>query len=1081
MSKKIWFLITGVVLLLLLGVAAVGAFFFLWPQYRAGQNLALANEAAAANRVGEAKRLFREYLYINPDDVEILQRYADLCLSQLDNRRRNLTEAGQAYYNLMEKAPSGGERRDQLMEFYRRHQFWDDLDSLASSVLRAEPDRLDVAYLQAISIHEQGRTNDAIEAFQAYLENADAPREDVPLRLARILRGQEQDSRAVALLKGELEAHPNDPVVAANYANYLIDDGNVEEAIPYLPESVDVAQADMEVVMAVLRLKNRQEKHDEVLALSKEAIARDPKRSDLHLNYLGALERLGRRDEAIEYISNLDPQIRVDAPGIMLFQMEVLLAQGDWEEADKIRETYLSAYPNQIPMGEYLSGRVAFARNEYETARDHFNMAVEMNPNLQRSRYYLALSQLQIPGEESRQAARVSLELYMRNNPTDTMARQMWTRAFDRDRSVVQLRIEANRLLGNDEALLDDLLITAQDLLQVGDESDKELALQLAQHAVKVRPNEVRGHQALAGFYLESGDFEKVEVVIAEALKHGIDPTVFGFLRANLLLLQGDEAGAVAVANETLSDTDVAEAKRWSLRFSQRGYYSAAEQILDRYISLDNLDDGAQDLLLLGIELALQHESVEAAVARLAIAEEKLGDRDDVRTELNRIRIVVAQRLLMEDKAAAEALLEKVRAEEPEHDGLLVLKARELLRETPPNLEAVLTVVEKISEDSSYIDDARIMAAEVALLRGQYDRARELAEEVSERAPENRGALHLIADAAMRSGDMNAARSAIEQALNQDANDERAMQLLVRIYSRLQLRRKAENMFERYSELVSTRPDRENLIDELRDFLDLEAGHYEEAETRLRERLAENPADYGAVNSLAKSLMQRSQYDEAVRLVRTYIDEQGPDSPEPWVFLGQILLGSGSQESLSEASSAFTQALLLMPGYTPAQLGNIDSQVRMGNDGVAIALCDRYLAGRLAETTSLNQQDAQVFYQRAALRSRSAGGIEAAMGDLDQAIAINEAPHYLSLRAALRQRSGDSSGAVNDLRRLSDLTGALEARDAITMAEALLETGDTDGATRYLRMASSGASDTPSGIAGRIEALEEILKARAEQ
>ena len=313
MSRKLWFLITGVVVVLLLGVAAVCAFFFLWPQYRAGQNLALANEAAAANRVGEAKRLFREYLYINPSDIEVLESYAELCLRQLENRRRNLTEAGQAYYNLMEKDPSGGERRTKLMEFYRQHQFWDDLDSLASSTLRDDADRLDAAYLQAIAIHEQGRTNDAIEMFEAYLENTDAPRHDIPLRLARILRGLEQDSRAVALLKGELEAHPNDPVVAANYANYLIDTGDIDGATAYLPDSVDVAQADMEVVLAVLRLKNRQEKHDEVLALSKEAIARDPERADFHLNYLGALERLGRRDEAVDYIDGLAPQIRVDA------------------------------------------------------------------------------------------------------------------------------------------------------------------------------------------------------------------------------------------------------------------------------------------------------------------------------------------------------------------------------------------------------------------------------------------------------------------------------------------------------------------------------------------------------------------------------------------------------------------------------------------------------------------------------------------------------------------------------------------------------------------------------------------------
>ncbi len=1081
MSRKLWFLIAGVVILFLLGVAAVCAFFFLWPQYRAGQNLALAKEAAAANRVGEAKRLFKEYLYINPDDTEVLETYADLCLSQLDNRRRNLTEAAQAYYSLMEKAPSRIEPRDKLMAFYRNHQFWDDLDSLASSALRAEPGRYDVMYLQAMAIHEQGRTNDAIEAFEAYLADAEAPRQDVPLRLARILRDQEQFSRAVGLLKGEIESHPNDPVVAANYANYLIDDGDIDEAATLLPQSTDLADADMHVVLAVLRLLNRQEKHEEVLALSKAAVAREPERSELHLNYLGALERLGRRAEALEYINGLAPTTRVDAPGIMLFQMEVLLAENSWEEADEVRKMYLSAYPNQEPMGEYLSGRVAFAKSEFETARDHFNMAVEMNPNLQRSRFYLALAQLQIPGEESKQAARVSLELYMRNNPADTMARQLWTRQFDRDRTVVQLRIEAERLLGNDEAQVDDLLVTAQDLLRAGGETDKALSLKLVQHAVKVRPTEPRAHLALAGFYLESGDLEQVDAVVSSALTHDIDPAVFGFLRANMLLLKDDVAGALAVANETLSDSDSLEAIRWSRSFAQRGNYSAAEQILDRFIALDDSDTGSQDLVLLGIELALQYESVDAALARLALAEEKLGESEAVRSELNRIRVVIAQRLMVEDEGAAEALLDQVRAEEPEHEGLLVLKARELLRVSPPNLEAVLAVLGQISEDSSYADDAEIMAAEVALLRGQYDRARELAENVTDRSPDSRGALHLIADAEMRSGNLSEARVPLERILELDPSDDRAMQMLAGIYARLRLRGKAEAMFERYAERVALQPDKEDSVNALRDLIDLAAGRHEDTEARLRERLAANPADYGTVSSLSKSLLQRKLVDEAESILQRYIDEQEPSAPEPWVFLGQILLSRGTQESLSNASSAFTQALLLMPGYAPAQLGNIDSQVRMGNDGVAIALCDRYLAGRMEETDSLNQQDAQVFFQRAALRSRSAGGTDAALADLDQAMAINEAPHYLSLRAALRHRNGNVEGAISDLRRLNDLTGTLETHDALTLAEALLKSGDVTGAERSLRLANLGASDASDGQKRRIETLEKALKERAEQ
>ncbi len=85
------------------------------------------------------------------------------------------------------------------------------------------------------------------------------------------------------------------------------------------------------------------------------------------------------------------------------------------------------------------------------------------------------------------------------------------------------------------------------------------------------------------------------------------------------------------------------------------------------------------------------------------------------------------------------------------------------------------------------------------------------------------------------------------------------------------------------------------------------------------------------------------------------------------------------------------------------------------------------------------------------------------------------------MRAALRDRNENVEGAISDLRRLNDLTGTLETHDALTLAEALLKTGDVTGAERSLRLANLGASDASDGQKRRIEALEKALKERAEQ
>lgn len=1075
MSKKLWIIVIGAgSVLMLLGVAAVVALVAV-PKYRAQQHLEQAEQAAAADNVARAKRYYREYLYLNPDDATILERYAELCASQLKDRRQNLVEAGRAYLKLAQIEPDNTARREQLVDFYRRNRLWDDLESAADLFLRNAPDDAKLHYAKAIAIEGRGRVADAIAAYEDYLEDAARPRRDVPLRLARLYREQEQVSKGDAVLEAERKMFPDDPDVLTSLANYEMDRGALDAAAELLPEAFDSTDSGREVARAQIRLLNLREDYEGLLAHTREVVRLFPEEGEFHLNLMLALERLQKRQELLEHAASLDPAMRVDMPGILLFEFEVLLAEQAMEKADAVRQEYKGAYPNDIPMDEYLQGRVAYAKEDLEAASENFTLAVEMNPNLDRARYYQAVTYLRL---EDMDAGRVALELYMRNNPEDDQARQMWARYFDRNRSALELRVAGQRLLEEPAPAVEDLYITAQDLLAHRRAEDAELARKLFEKALSLEPNATRGYQALAGYYLETGDIEKAENTIAQAEAKGVDASGFGLLKASLAILRGDLDAAMQIADESLDITDAEQVKQWATFFSRRGFLEAGRALLQRAIS--EADSESQlPLSIFSVELSVQFASAAVALEELGRVESAVESAGAGESQLNRARILVAQRLLLEPDADARdriaGILEAVEASEPDHDGLGVLQARMALGSTPPDFTKAEFHLRGVDPESSYGDEAHLVRAEMALMQGRFSEAESLAGTVSERAPNNKTALHLVGDARMRMGDTEGARAVMERILEIDRSDARAVRLLVRIYSGMQLRQKADTMFERYKALASARPELEDTVDELRMVLDMRSGKYAEAESRLREKLAQNPIDYAAINSLARSLAQRDEHGEAARLLRDYVDAEDPQIPEPWTFLGQLLLDQRDAGALAEASSAFTQALLLVPRYAPAQLGNIEVQSRLGNDGVAIAMCDRYLDGR-GEGSRPSAQDAQVYYQRAALRANRDTGLEKALADVNTALDIVENPLYLRLRGALRYRDGDADGAIADLRRVEELTNSLSLRDRIVLVEAYLAQGDIEEANRHAEKANGQIGDAPPPLVERLEAARVKLR-----
>jgi len=1074
MSRKAWIVIVSIGVVAVLVAGAGVAALFLVPQYRARNNITQARTHAAAAEWEQARWYYQEYLFRNDDDLQALEEYIEVCKAFETDRRRSLLAAGRAYVKLAQKEPEVQARKEAVLDFYRDYQFWPELEYAISLFYGSDRDALDaeLAYDRAVAIESQGRTVPAVEEYVAYLGQvgrAGAPLRDAPLRLARLYRSQGKDRDAQALFGSLFQEYPDDGQLHAQHANYLMDAGELEAARAALGEVPEASRGTREYLLGASRLAGLDGNTEEALAYSQQALALEPDRVDVQLNYTMALERAGKREEAIAYIEAMDPMHRLDTPGFMMFLMELKLEASDLEEAGVIREAYIRAYPDQRFLDEYLKGRIAFAdgkndRAAYEEARDRFIMAVEMNPNLDRARFFLALTELELgnPG-----AARNALDMYLKKNPGDEQARRLWTRNFDASKSLLELRFAGKRLLESPAPALETLLFTAQDLMSHRREEDGELTRDLFEKAIAVAPSDARGYSALAAYYLDRDETGAAEEVLARAAAAGVPPSSFPLLNTNILLSRGEIDAAVALASESLADAEFSEVRTWALFFARHRYLKEADALLASYMARAG-DAAKASVLPYRLNLALRFGSREDAAARLEAAEAELGAGGEHAREMNDMRLTVARSLMGRrpiDREAIGALLQKVEASNPSDHGLVVARARLALNDDLPNYDAAADAVAGIPESADAYNEAQLLLAEIAHRRGRFEDVVRIAGDVLSRSAQNTMALYLLGEAQLGLRKPEEARAAMEQILEIDRGDLRALRMLVRIYTDLQLPQKAEATLARFEELAALEPGMAAGVGELRAYRARGEGEVAASEDQLRQELAANPDNYAAMTGLVRSLVGRARFEEALGLVDAYL-EGHPNEAEAWVFLGQVLLEQGAAADLAKASTAFTRAQILVPEHGAAQLGLVDVQIRMNQIELAVSMCRRYLKNRPDER--------DVLFRLASLLSRNPDNHGESLEAIQRAIELGERPEFIRLRAYLYTRLDRPADAVADLERLRGLLGRLTPDDELTLAEAHLGLGDLVKA----RASATAARAAIPGGDSRLLARANIVEAQ---
>lgn len=1081
MSRKRWVVFFSAVMLAVLLAGAAAAAFYLIPRYRSARSLAQAREFAAKGDREMSRRYYQEYLYQNDEDIPALGEYIALCEQIVSDRRRSLLAAGRAYMKLVQNEPDEPARKTAVLDFYRKHLFWQELES--AIVLFYGPDRDslsdEIAYEKAVAGQEQGRDGAAIEAFESYLgfgqsPRKDAPPRDVPLRLARVYAKAGREGDAAALFENLASSHPDAPLFPVYYAGYLMDQNKTELAAAQLARVPEASRGAQDYLLAAARLANSQGEYGKAVELSRQAVEKDPGNVDAHLNYLLSLERNGARDQAMAYIENLDPLFRVDTPGFLMFLIELKLSQSDFDGADAALQSFAVAYPDQKSLNEYLKGRVTLSRGDSEgnedlkkEARDQFAVAVEMNPNLDRARYFLAIAELELNNEK---AARTPLEIYLRNNPQDGQARRLWTRYYDTAKSLLELRYAADRILKETSPDVESLFFTIQDLSAQHREEDQDLVRQLMEKAIKLAPADPRGYRALAAYYLERDALEKAEGILADAAAAGIDRSTFSLLDSSILLARGESEKALDTVKASLAAADIDEVKTWATFFARNGHYAEGDALLQMFAAQPELGQTAGDVYAFRLSLALRFNSLDDARKRLEEGEAALAGKTTELKTLNEMRITMAQALLATPAPAGKrtgevlALLDRIQSSDPSEEGVKLVLARLALAEDLPDFNRARNLASGIPESAVAYDSALLLLAEIAAKQGQYDLVAKWAGKALERSARNTAALYMLGQAQLEMRDRDGARKSLERILDIDRGDIRALSALVRLYTDLQLPQLAQQMLARYEKQVAGTGT--GGLEELRTYASGPAADLSGSEAKLREELAAGPDNFTAVAGLVRSLVEQGKYEDGKAELNAYLARH-PNDVEPWVFLGQIILDRGPGKDLAEASTAFTRAQIIVPEYGPAQLGLIDVQTRMNNIELAISLCRRYLKSHAGSADAL--------FRLAGLLSRNPARQPEALETVQRAIETEGRPEFIRLRAFLYTSLGRYDDAVADLERLKSLTNETIPDDDLTLAEAYLGKTDLENARRYLTLAKSKIPQDNARLLARANRVEALL------
>ncbi len=1062
MSSSSWR--RGFIVILLISLALAGILGFLvFQSFRGRDALIAAEEAYSEGRWVDAKRNFTWYIARHPEDLDVFPQYIESCLNIPNNRLDNVRDAGRAQLRLALSEPSNLALARKVVDFYRGHRLWLDLDYATSVFLRNHPDDPVLMFNRALADGLLGRTSEAIAGYQRLIDRGEANPQAYG-NLAALLLKQGYEEQGWQILDDAISQQSDNALIRVERVQYALAVRNIARAIEELEKASQFAESSFEVALAAASVHAANGEYETSLNFAKEAVRERPTSYQGHSLIANNLIALRQIDEAISYLSNLDPFLLADNPQLYLMLAEIQIDAQRMDGADRTIETYKKVAPGDREIFDYLEARRLLEAGHSAEAASKFAVVVERMPELGIARYYLSIAYLE-SGERDR--AKNALEIYLSSYPGDRRAQVLRDSVFA-DRTAESVKSEAKSLLDSDAPYFASLLSVANSLTLLApalneDTERLELTERLYKRAIEDSPSVPQAYGDLAIHLLRQGKADAARQVLEEAYAAGVASSSLDYPAAAIALAGGDLDRAKTLFADRLQLEPIVfeQAVLWITLFASAGHMDTGLELLDTVREQASADARGQELDLVELAVHTRFGNIEQANARLTAMADRYAEEPAMIARLNDYRVSIARLTLIpgvnQDKAMAERLTQSVEQSEPERADGMVLRAQLLLQGDPPDLEGAKVLCAKASELADQDMYLFLVSSEIAYKQGLYAKAKEYATMAHDASSNRLYTGIVLARMQLQVGELSDALATLQDASELAPNDAAVIELMIRAYAGLGRFQEADDLVQRLQDTLGG-----NVPLQLQASLLIARGDWDTAERALRQMYASDSTERWTIHYLAVVLERQGRRIEAEQFLNDCIARH-PEIPDLWVELGKSYLRDSKAGRLADASLAFTQALTGAPDDIPALRGLFEVQLRSDNPGAALGFCNRLLRQM--------PDDYDMIRQKALLLAQIQGHEREALETVNRAIEIQPRADLYYVRGALYLKLGEFPRALKDFQFVEQSGGDTGGDLDALMAETYLELQNLPLARSYYDAARSRNTQLQRKTIDRLDRL----------
>jgi tetratricopeptide (TPR) repeat protein len=536
-------------------------------------HLALAGLYLRKQDQAAAEREFREAVAKEPTSVE-----AHLALGNYHVSRRQAADAEREFRAAADLAPVGSPARVRLADFYLLMRRPEDARRVLKETTQKAPDSLPAWRLLAQLDFAEGKLDEAVKALDVVLKKSPSDVDGHLLR-GRVHLARKETSNAIQEFQSVLKSEPRMPAAHYQLALAYLQSNNIQQAKSELREVINAAPGLIDATMLLAELNIRSGAVQPAIEDLERAIKAQPQAGGAYMLLGSAYLAQKQPEKVVDAGRRLAAAVPKDPRGPYLVGLG-LLSQGKRAEARKEMETSLELSPGFLdplvqlvqmslldkqpdvaltlarkqaalvstsaPHQMVLAG-VYLSRREPGPAEGAYLKAIELDPKM--AEPYRMLAALYAQTNRYDQAL-TRLGEALKARPSDTASLMLTGVIYEQKGDIPKARDAYEKVL----AIEPRAAAAANNLAWIYSEhgGDKDKALQLAQMAKEVAPDDPRVSDTLGWILYKRGIYQNALSLLKEsAAKMGDNPQVqyhLGMVYAQL----GDQANARKALNAAI-------------------------------------------------------------------------------------------------------------------------------------------------------------------------------------------------------------------------------------------------------------------------------------------------------------------------------------------------------------------------------------------------------------------------------------------------------------------------------------------------------------------------------------------------